>query len=501
MPANFDMIIIGGGAGGLVVASVAAQLGLNVLLANKDEDMGGDCLHYGCVPSKALLKSAAVAHQCQHAGRWGLQAAKPNLDIGELNRSIQAVIARIQPHDSRERFESLGCTVVTGEARFIDACTIELGNSQFSARRIVIATGSTPAVPPIKGLDQVDYLTNEDLFSLPRQPRSLAIIGGGPVGVEMAQAWSRLGCKVTILERANCILPGVENFMSEALLASLQSEGIDVRTSVEVKELLPARVDDPDDDDANNGSNDMADDMVNSRHGVRVILDQGEVVAERLLLAIGRKPVVDSLRLERAGVDYDARGIKVNKRMQTTNRRIYACGDVTGVMPLTHVAELQAGIVIANAVFRTPRKINYDVVPAVVYTEPEVATVGMSEKDCMAHSKAEVHRFSVSSLDRAIAERLAGDGNADESSCEARILTIKGKVVGAHIISPHAGELIHELALAIQNGMKISSLTSLVHAYPSWSQLNKRLAGQYFVSRLYSQFSQKLVKFLWACLP
>ena len=471
-PVERDLVVIGGGAGGLVVASVASQLGLDVVLINKEESMGGDCLHYGCVPSKALLKSASIAHTVNHADRWGVAASHPVIDMANINAAVKKAVDTIQVHDSRERFESLGCEVITGEAHFISDSQIEVNDKTIAAKRFVIATGSSVWTPPIKGLDSINYLTNEDMFSLPKLPESLIVLGGGPVGVEMAQAYSRLGSKVTIVELAPRILSREDEQSSEILTEVLSAEGVSIRVNSEVVEVR------------SNGKN-------TSNKNKRIILKDGnEIEAEEILIAIGRRAVVDSLALDKANVIYDAKGIKVNRKMQTSNKKIYACGDVTGEMQLTHVAELQAGIVLANMIFKLPKKINYDVIPSVVYTDPEVAQVGVSVEECKKMPHGEVYQFDVAKLDRAITD------GYDKGM--ATILTRKGRIIGAHIIAPHAGELIHELALAIQEKMKVSKLTSLVHAYPSYSQLNKRLAGQYYNDRLFSRWTKKIVVFLWA---
>ncbi|MBN4063145.1 FAD-dependent oxidoreductase [Cardiobacterium sp. AH-315-I02] len=460
-----DLVVIGGGAGGLVVSSVAAQLGLDVVLINKQEAMGGDCLHYGCVPSKALIKSAAVAHSLSHADRWGLPAVKPQTDMQAVNQTIKKAIDTIQVHDSRERFEALGCEVITGEARFTSSSKINVGGREIEAKHFVVATGSTAFIPPVKGLQQVSFLTNEDMYSLPALPESMIVLGGGAIGVEMAQAHARLGSEVSIVELGSRLLPRMDKETSAILFDVLTAEGISIYVNSKVVE-------------------------VTERAGVKQILlkDGKKLQADALLIAVGRKPVLDSLSLEKADVHFDEAGINVNRKMQTSNKRIYACGDVTGEMPLTHVAELQAGIVIANMIFKIPKKISYDVVPAVVYTDPEVAQVGLSVEQCQQLRKGEVHQFEVSQLDRAITD--------NNTTGLAKILTNRGRVVGAHIIAPHAGELIHELALAVQENMKISKLSSLVHAYPSYSQLNKRLAGQYYKDRLFNPFTKKIVAFL-----
>lgn len=460
-----DVVVIGGGAAGLVVASVASQLGLDVVLINKQADMGGDCLHFGCVPSKALLKSASIAHSMRHADHWGIGSVHPQVDIREVNAAIKKAVDTIQVHDSRERFEELGCEVIVGEACFTSASQVQVNGVTIEAKRFVIATGSTVWIPPIKGLTQVNFLTNEDMFSLPELPESMIVLGGGPVGVEMAQAYSRLGTKVTIVELASRLLSRSDTEASMILANALTDEGVSLVLNNKVVEVSE------------------------SDNVKQVILADGTTLtAASLLVAIGRRPVVDSLNPDAAGIRYDEKGIKVNRKMQTSNKRIYACGDVTGEMPLTHVAELQAGIVLANLVFKWPKKINYDVIPSVVYTDPEVAQVGFSVEDCKKLKHGEVHQFDIAKLDRAITD--------NNKSGVATLLTNKGRIIGAHIIAPHAGELIHELALAIQEKMKVSKLTALVHAYPSYSQLNKRLAGQYYNNRLFSPLTKKLVALL-----
>jgi pyruvate/2-oxoglutarate dehydrogenase complex dihydrolipoamide dehydrogenase (E3) component len=460
-----DLVVIGGGAGGLVVASVAAQLGLDVVLINKEEAMGGDCLHYGCVPSKALIKSATIAHTMSHADRWGLTSVKPQIDLLAINQTIKNAIDCIQVHDSRERFEALGCEVVTGEAAFTGPLKVEVAGRTVEAKHFVVATGSSAFIPEIIGLQQTNFLTNEDMYSLPVLPESMIVLGGGPIGVEMAQAYCRLGTRVSIVELAPRLLPRMDEEASTVLADVLTSEGISVYLNSEVVEVS---------------------EQANTKQ-IR-LKDGSTLQADTLLVAVGRRPVLDSLKLEKAGVSFSGAGIKVNRKMQTSNKKIYACGDVTGEMPLTHVAELQAGIVIANMIFKMPRKINYDVIPSVVYTAPEVAQVGVSVEQCRQLKKGEVFQFDVSQLDRAITD--------NNKTGVAKILTNRGRVIGAHIIAPHAGELIHELALAVQENMKISKLTSLVHAYPSYSQLNKRLAGQYYKDRLFNPLTKKVVALL-----
>ncbi len=460
-----DLVVIGGGAGGLVVASVAAHLGLDVVLIEKEPQLGGDCLHYGCVPSKALLKAAHVAHTLRGAADYGYHVDVPPTDMAAINASVQKAVSTIQVNDSHERFESLGCEILTGKAHFIDASTVKVKDQTISAKHFVIATGSSAWIPEIKGLDGVDFVTNEDIFSLDKLPEHLVILGAGPVGVEMAQAFARFGSRVTLIEQAERILPRSDPEMSETMMQVFADEGIELavnKTVVAVEE--------------------------DNEH-IKVTMQDGPAVSgDKLLVAIGRRPVVDTMGLENAGVEYSERGISVNAKMQTSNRRIYACGDVTGLMPFTHVAEQQAGVVIANMIFKVPKRMDYRVVPSVVYTEPECAEVGVSVAESLHDKNIEIVRFEMSELDRAIAEHA--------TTGFARLVVKKGRLVGAQIVGPHAGDVIHELVLAIQEKMKLSKITGLVHAYPSYAQVNRRVASVYFRDRLFSKGTKRLVRFL-----
>jgi len=464
-----DLIVIGGGAGGLVVASVAAQLGLNISLIEKEPLLGGDCLHYGCVPSKALLKSAHAAHVMRTAARVGLKNHEPEVSLSEINTSIQQVVDTIQVHDSHERFESYGVDIINGEAVFIDSHTIEVNAKRLTAKRFVIATGSTAWIPPTDGLESVSYITNEDMFSLEELPEKLIILGAGPIGVEIAQAYSRLGSEVVVIEMAERILPRSDKDMSAALAAVLEKEGVTLICG-------------------------QAATKVSQQGDIKTITlsDGQEITGDQLLVAVGRRAVVNGLGLENAGVEYTERGIVVNKKMQTSQRHIYACGDVTGLFPLTHVAEQQAGVVIANLIFRIPKKMSYQVVPTVVYTEPECAEVGVSEEEAKRLS-LDIVRFDMKDLDRAVAER--------STAGFAKLMVKKGRLVGAAVIGNHAGETIHELVLAIQHKMKLSDLTGMIHAYPSYAQVNRRVAGQYFKDKLFSEKTRKIVRCLNRWLP
>lgn len=466
---KYDVAIIGGGAGGLVVASVAAQLGLRVALVEKEKQLGGDCLHYGCVPSKALLRAAHVAHTATNAGDYGLSFINTDTDMSRVNAYINHAVTTIQQHDSHERFRELGCDIYTGKARFTDPHHVQVHDVEIGAKRIVIATGSRAWIPDIEGLHEVGYLTNEDMYSLEALPEHLLVMGAGPVGVEMAQAYARLGSHVTLIELADYILPRFDRDISQVIKEQLLMDGINIVHGVVAR--------------------------VSQQQAVKtVIMEDGrEISGDRLLVAIGRRPVVSELGLDKAGVVHDEQGIRVNARMQTSKRHIYACGDVTGLMPLTHVAEQQAGVVIANALFRVPKRMDYRVIPAVVYTQPECAQVGLNPDEAQQDTSVRVIRFDMQQLDRAVAD--------NTTRGFLKLVVKKGRIAGAHAIGHHAGDVIHELALAIQENMKLAKITGLVHAYPSYSQLNRRAASQYYRDSLFSPFSRKLVRLLSRWLP
>jgi len=466
---NYDIAVIGGGAGGLVVASVAAQLGLNVALVEKEKQLGGDCLHYGCVPSKSLLRCAHVAHTVRHAGDYGIEVGKADTDMQQVNAYINNAVQIIQQHDSHERFREIGCDIYTGGAQFVNAHSIRVDEIELGAKRFVIATGSSAWIPDIEGIKSVSYLTNEDMYSLEELPEHLLILGAGPVGVEMAQAYARLGSRVSLIEQAQSILPRFDQDISRLLKQQFLADGVDIVHGVVGR--------------------------VQQQGNVKtVVLNDGrELSGDQLLVAIGRRPVTEELSLEKAGVEFSEKGIKVNSRMQTSSRHVFACGDVTGLMPFTHVAEQQAGVVIANAIFRIPKRMHYRVIPAVVYTQPECAQVGVAQEEAEQDASASVIQFDMQQLDRAIAD--------NTTRGLLKLVVRKGRITGAHAIGHHAGEILHELALAIQENMKLSKITTLVHAYPSYSQLNRRAASQYYRDSLFSPLAKKLVKLLSRWLP
>jgi pyruvate/2-oxoglutarate dehydrogenase complex dihydrolipoamide dehydrogenase (E3) component len=466
-----DMVIIGGGAGGLVVASVAAQLGLKVTLIEKVEKLGGDCLHYGCVPSKTLIHAARVASLMRRGPEFGLPACEPAVDLGRVADHVQAVIDRIQLHDDPERFRGYGCEVIFGPATFIDSHNVQVNDRVIQGRRFVIATGSRPLIPPIDGLQETGCLTNEDLFKLRDLPGRLLVLGGGPVGLEMAQAFARLGSDVTVVERLPHLLPQEDPEVADALQVTLESEGMKIHTSTRAVQV------------------------VRDGEKTQVICSQGPaLVADRLLVAVGRRPAVSGLGLDAAGIEHDERGIRVDRRQRTSQKHIYACGDVCGPYPFTHMAEYQAGIVISNAVFRIPKKTDYRVVPWVTYTDPELARVGLTEQQARDRGMdPAVLTFSFQDIDRAIT-----DG---ETTGLARLVVHKGRILGASLLGAHAGELVHEIVLAMKTGAGIGEISAAIHAYPTLSQIHRRTVNTWYGRKLFSPGTRRLVRWINRLLP
>ncbi|VAW93055.1 Mercuric ion reductase [hydrothermal vent metagenome] len=466
-----DLVIIGGGAGGLTVASVAAQLGLKVTLIEKEDKLGGDCLHYGCVPSKTLIKSAKVASLMRRAAEFGLDTVNVKIDLAKVNDHVQSVIEHIQHHDDPERFRGYGCEVIFGHAEFIDAYSVKVNEQVIKGKRFVLATGSQPFIPPIRGLEEAAYLTNIDLFSLRELPERLVVLGGGAIGLEMGQAFARLGSKVTILQRGERILPQEDPELSDALHKALVAEGIIIHTSTDAKRIYK--------------SNEVT--TIECNSGLKLETD-------KILVATGRKANTDNLGLDAAGVNVTRRGITVDRRMRTSQKHIYACGDVCGPYLFTHMAEYQAGIVISNAIFRFPKKTHYRVIPWVTYTEPELARVGLTEQQAREQGiEPTVLRFEFKDVDRALTEV--------ETQGLYKLVTHKGKILGASILGAHAGELIHEIVLAMQAGTKIGDISAAIHAYPTLAQIHRRTVNSGYAPRLFSTGTRRLVKWINRLFP
>lgn len=462
-----DICVIGGGSGGLTVAAGAAQLGAKVVLVEAGE-MGGDCLNYGCVPSKSLLAAAHAAALAKSAGRFGISFAAPTIDRVALARHIADVIAGIAPHDSVERFAGLGVTVIQERAVFVARDAVEAGDKRILAKRFVIATGSKPAIPPIAGLDQVPFLTNETIFEVTEPIDHLLVVGGGLIGVELAQAQARLGAKVTIVEMAR-LLPKDDPELVHHLRQALIIDGIRLceGTSV-VKVEKEAR-------------------------GVSVYLAQNDgatevMAASHLLLAVGRRPATQDLGLDKAGIELTGASIKVDARLRTSNKNVFAIGDCIGGPAFTHVAGYHGGIVLRNILFRLPAKVNADIIPWVTFSDPELAYVGLSEMSARAcYKDVRVEQLDFSANDRARSERRT-DGLIKI------VLRRNGQILGVGIVGPQAGDLLAPWCLAIARGLKLSALAGLLLPYPTLSEISKRVAGNYYAPRLFSPGVRALVR-------
>ena len=463
-----DLCVIGAGSGGLSVAAAAAQLGVEVVLVERGK-MGGDCLNTGCVPSKSLLAAAKRAHQMRAPNKFGITPQDPAIDYEAVYNHVQSVIAAIEPNDSVERFQALGVHVLQQEARFKDRKTVIAGDIEIKARRTIIATGSSPAIPPIPGIEGVNFFTNETIFENSTLLPHLVIIGAGPIGLEMAQAHRRLGSKVTVLETMQA-LGKDDPELTSLVLEKLRAEGIEIHEGVEVTEV----------------SQNISGVTLKVQSGQ----EQAELKGSHLLIAAGRTPNIERLNLEQAGIQYTRRGITVNKGLVTTNRKIFAIGDVAGGLQFTHMANYHAGIVLRRALFRLPAKVNQDIIPWVTYTDPELAHIGLKEDEAKKkYGNIHVLRWPYVENDRAQAE--------DKTTGLVKLITTKnGKVVGVSIVGEQAGELIQMWSYAVANNMNIKAMTAFVSPYPTLSEMNKRIAYTYFQPKLANPLLQKLIKFL-----
>ncbi len=465
--ADFDLAVIGAGASGLAVTSVAARLGLSVALIERGR-MGGDCLNFGCVPSKALLAAAHAAQSARSAGRYGVRLREPEIDWRGVRAHVQGAIAAIAPIDSEERYRGLGATVLRDSARFVAPESLLVGGRPLTARRIVIAAGSRAAVPDIPGLRDVPFLTNETLFELAEKPGHLLILGGGPIGIEMAQAHAGLGCQVTIVQSGD-IAAKEDPELAASLRAILAGQGVAILEHAEVVAVQP---------------------------GPALVLKDGRRIAgTHLLVAVGRQPSLADLDLDAGGVRATARGVATDRGLRSpTNRRVYAVGDIAdpeGVGPraFTHVGSYHAGIVIRRALFRLPARVDYSALSRVTYTDPELAQVGLTEAEARERGHdVTVLRWPLAENDRAIAE-------ADTAGL-VKLVVARGRVLGAGILAPHAGEMIGAWTLAIGRRVKLSALAGMIVPYPTRAEAGKRAAGEYYAPRLFAQRTRRLVRAL-----
>jgi pyruvate/2-oxoglutarate dehydrogenase complex dihydrolipoamide dehydrogenase (E3) component len=478
---DFDIGIIGGGSAGLTVAAGAAQLGAKTLLIEKEKELGGDCLHFGCVPSKTLIKTAKVYHQVKNAKFYGLPEAdvKP-VEFPRIVERIRSVIEAILQHDSAERFCALGARVEIGNPAFVDEHSVSLDGVPYTAKTWVIASGSSPVIPPIPGLDKTSSMTNRDIFYLERLPKSMIIIGGGPIGIEMGQAFNRLGTTVTVVELGGAILPKEDKDMADLVMGVLTAEGVRFRLNATVLRVVKA----------------------GALH--EVIIKTGDTTeamcAESILVAAGREANLKHLGLEAAGVEYSGRGLKLDDRLRTTQKHIYGAGDVTGGYQFTHAAGYEGGIVVTNAVFRLPRKADYTYLPWCTFTDPELASIGMNEK---AAQDAGI-RYSVWVEDFHDNDRSLAEGEVKGKI--KLILDEQEKPVGVQILGPRAGDLLAEWVAVLNGKTGLSTLASAVHPYPTLGEINKKVAGTFLSTKIFSEPVKKGLKLFFnlrgrACTP
>lgn len=457
-----DVCVIGAGSGGLSVAAGAVQMGASVVLL-EGHKMGGDCLNFGCVPSKALIAAGKQAYAVGHGAHLGVADMTPKVDYAKAKDHVHDVIAAIEPHDSQERFEGLGVKVIREFGKFISETEVQAGDTIIEARRFVVSTGSGPFVPPIPGLDTVPFYTNENIFDLREQPKHLLVVGGGPIGLEMAQAHARLGSQVTVIEGMKA-LGKDDPELAAIAVENLRAEGIVIE------------------EDA------LASEIRGKAGAIELETKDGRIFkGTHLLMAVGRKVNVDKLNLEAAGVEYSRAGIKVGADLKSTNKRVYAIGDVAGGLQFTHVAGYHAGVIIRSMLFGLPSKAKIDHIPWATYIDPEMAQVGLTEAQAQEKygAKLTVTRFNYDGNDRALAEA--------KTTGMIKLMIVKGRPVGASIVGAHAGELIAMWSMAIANNMKLSAIAGTVLPYPTLNEINKRAASAYFTPKLFDSATVKRV--------
>lgn len=467
---EFELCVIGAGSAGLSLVAGAAQLGYSTVLIEKS-DMGGDCLNTGCVPSKALLKAGKVAHSFRSSDAYGVKSQEPEIDFAAVKEHVSSVIKVIEPHDSQERFEGLGATVIREEAKFIDENTIQAGKHTIKAKYIAICTGARAFVPPIDGIDKDKVYTNENIFDLKEKPKHLIVIGGGPIGIEMAQAHKRLGCKVTVIDMFS-IMVNDDPELVEVVRERLLNEDVDLHENSSITSVshTPKTV------------------TVNvEKEGATVAIK-----GSHLLVAAGRQVNCDNLDLEKANVEFDRKGIKTDARLRSNQKHIFAAGDVASGPQFTHIAGYHAGIIIRNICFKMPAKVDYKALPWVTYSDPELANVGLTHKQAvekLGEDKIKTISWPFEENDRAQCEK--------STAGLIKITALaNGKILGAGIVGPHAGELIGIWGLAITKGMKLKDITGMISPYPTFGEINKRVAGAWFTPSLFSDKTRSIVKLL-----
>ncbi len=470
--ARYDLIVVGGGSAGLVAAVGAAKLGARVALVER-RALGGDCLYTGCVPSKTLIASARYAHQIGRASTYGFAPLTWQFkddNFAAITARVQQVISTVGAHDAPDIFRAEGIEIIFGTPRFISPHELEIepqaesGAAKLTlrARRFCLSTGSRPAAPPVAGLAQAGFITNEEVFHLQTLPRTLVVLGGGPIGLELGQSFARLGSRVTVVEMGERLLPKEDEEVSHAIAAVLRAEGVEV--------LLQTRA------AGATRTMDGRKSLTVERHGTT-----RELAADEILVATGRKPNIAGLNLEAAGVRYDAERIHTDAYLRTSAPHIYAAGDVTGHFPFTNTAAYEAALVVRNALFFWPltQRADFRVVPWTTFTDPEIARVGLTEGEARArHERIHVYRAAFADNDRAQAE------SAADGFCKLVCAGRKQEIVGAHIVGPHAGELIHEIVLAMKQRLPAAALGSLIHVYPTLTQVNQQAGLDAALARL-----------------
>jgi pyruvate/2-oxoglutarate dehydrogenase complex dihydrolipoamide dehydrogenase (E3) component len=470
---DFDIGILGGGSAGLTVAAGTAQLGAKTLLVEKEKELGGDCLHFGCVPSKTLIRTAHVYHLMKSAQKYGLPPVdvKP-VDFREVTRRIQSVIGIIQKHDSQERFCTLGAVVEIGQPRFVDAHAIRLNGKTLTAKTWVIATGSSPSIPPIEGLDKTPHITNKEIFSLEHLPKTMIILGAGPIAIEMAQAFRRLGTDVFVVQRSSQILSKEDKDMADRVMNVLSDEGVTFYLNASV----------------------LSTKDLGSEREVVIKTNEGKTTglrAEKILVAMGRNANLGGLALEDIGLGFDRKGLKLDGRLRTNHRHIYGAGDVTGSYLFTHAAGYEGGIVVSNAIFHLPRKADYTFLPWCTYTDPELASIGMNEKMAEAAGiEYSVWTEEFKDNDRSLAE---GEGVGKIKM----LLDEKEKPIGIQMLGQRAGDLVSEWVAVVNGKVKLSTLASAVHPYPTLGEINKRVAGTFLSAKIFSEKVKKGLRFFF----
>jgi len=464
MKDKYDLAIIGGGAAGLIAAPFAVQLGARVAFIEKDR-IGGDCTWTGCVPSKTLIKSARVAYQMRTANRFGLVPVDNAVDLKSVMEHVRGVIAEIYSHTTPEALRNQGMHVFLGEPRFIDAHTISIGDQKLQANYVLICTGAHPFIPPITGLEETHYLTYQNIWDLNVLPKHLVVVGGGPIGCEIAQGFRRLGSRVTLLEGGDRLLPHDDNDASQTLAEVLSNEGIDLRLQSSVERTWQ---------DENN---------------IYLTAAGKEIVCDALLVAVGRRPNIDGLDMENAGVKYSKQGIQVDRNLRTSQTHIYAAGDCLGGFQFSHYAGWQGFIAIRNALLPGSSKGITDQVPWTTFTDPEVAHVGMTEEQARQKLGDDVFTniWPMKKVDRALNE-------AEDTGFLKLIYRKDRKLLGVTVVAAEAGEMVNEWVLAMKHGFKVDELASVIHVYPTYSTASMQASAAILVKRLLGGLSGEVVK-------